>query len=399
VAKKTVLISGAGIGGPALAYWLVEGGFDPVIVERAPEFREGGYVVDFWGVGYDVAEQMGLMPTLRAKGYVNDRVVFVRADGRTRSGFGGDVLRRSLGDRFLSIQRGDLARAIYATVQDRVETIFGDEIATLEQYHDRVDVRFHSGTSRSFDLVIGADGLHSNVRGLLFGARSFFQHHLGFYAAAFTSPGYTPRDEHTYLSYAAPGRQISRFALRDDTTGFLFVFRKADRDPDLIGNLPAQKRALCGLFAGDKWIEWPEIKRRLESCNELYFDSVSQVMLPQWSHGRVALLGDAAYCPSLLAGEGAAFAIAGAYILARELARAGDDHSTAFESYEHLFRPFIERKQQSARAFASSFTPATTLGLFARDIVLHLSALPFVANLLLGRFVTDRFDLPNYDAP
>jgi len=396
VGNKTVLISGAGVAGPTLAYWLLESGFQPVIVERAPKFREAGYIVDFWGLGYDVAEQMGLIPALHTNGYVNDRAVFVRADGRERSSFGGDALRRSLGDRFLSIQRGDLARLIYDTVRDRVETRFGDEIAVLEQRADCVEVGFRDGKIRSFDCVVGADGLHSKVRAEMFVPRTAIERYLGYYAAVFVTRGYSRRSDRTYLSYASPGRQISRFALRDDETGFLFVFRKRDRDPELARDLPAQKRALFQAFETEKWEEWPEIRKHLEACDDLYFDAVAQVECPLWSTGRVALVGDAAYCPSLLAGEGSALAMAGAYILAGEMAGATGDCSAAFGSYERRFRPFIERQQKSARAFASSFAPTTSGGLIVRDIVLKLTAIPLVADRLMRRFVTDNFSLPKY---
>lgn len=164
MAKKTVLISGIGIAGPTLAYWLWRRGFEPVLIERAPKLRAGGYVIDFWGVGFEVAERMELIPTLRDVGYMNDRIVFVRQDGRIRSAFGGNALRRTLGDRFLSIQRGDLARAIYETIKHETETVFGDEIIGMAQDADHVEVRFKRGTARSFDFVIGADGLHSPLR-------------------------------------------------------------------------------------------------------------------------------------------------------------------------------------------------------------------------------------------
>jgi 2-polyprenyl-6-methoxyphenol hydroxylase-like FAD-dependent oxidoreductase len=223
------------------------------------------------------------------------------------------------------------------------------------------------------------------------------ERYLGYYAAVFVARGYSRRSDRTYLSYAAPGRQISRFALRDDETGFLFVLRKKDRDRGFATDITAQKQALLDAFDGEKWEEWAEIRKLLEACGDLYFDAVAQVEIPAWSKGYVGLVGDAAYCPSLLAGEGAAFAVAGAYILAREMAVAQGDYAAAFMSYERRFRPFIERKQQSTRAFASSLTPATTLGLNVRDIVLKLTAIPFVADMLMRRFVTDRFSLPVYD--
>jgi 2-polyprenyl-6-methoxyphenol hydroxylase-like FAD-dependent oxidoreductase len=396
VAVKVVLISGAGIAGPTLAYWLDTHGFAPVLVESAPKLREGGYLIDFWGIGYDVAERMGLIPALQALGYLNDQVVFVDAAGRRRSGFGGQVLRRLLNDRFLSIQRGDLARLIFQQIGDKIETLFGDEIAALESDNVGVSVRLASGRTRRVDLVVGADGLHSRVRAAAFGDYASFEHFLGYYVAAFVTDGYSHRDERTYLSYASPGRQVSRFALRDGKTGFLFVFRRKKSDLELFGDPCAQKRLLGEIYSSVRWWEWPEIRDHLAACSDLYFDAVAQVRMPRWSCGRVALVGDAAHCPSLLAGEGAALSMAGACILAGELAKHGDDYAAAFRSYESGFRPFIERKQRSAARFASSFTPKTKFGLFVRDTVLNLARIPVLAKWLFSGFLADDFELSRY---
>jgi len=389
--RQTILISGAGIAGPTLAHFLLKRGFTPVLIDRAPGFRDGGYIIDFWGLGFDVAERMGILPELRSNGYLMNRVEFVTASGKRRSALGGGLFERSLHGRFLSIPRGGLARAVYRTIENDVETIFGDSIAGIVQHPDRVGVTFEHGPPRAFDLVIGADGLHSVVRSILFGPTPKFERYLGFYAASFLTKGYPRRDEHTYLSYAAPGRQISRYALRDDRSAFLFVFESREKiyPPDLV----TQKQILRQTFSREPWVEWPEIEARLEAVNELYFDAVSQIALPSWSLGRVALVGDAAFCPSLLAGEGSVLAMAGAYILAGELDRAEGDFARAFTSYERGFRPFIERKQKSARAFASSFAPKTSFGLFVRDQVLKLCAIPAVGNFLMRRFVADRFVL------
>ena len=238
-----------------------------------------------------------------------------------------------------------------------METVFGNGVKAIEQTPDRVDVFFEHGDRRPFDLVVGADGLHSAVRTAIFRIHATAERYLGYCAAVFVTRGYSRRDEHVYVSYAAPGRQISRFALRDDRTGFLFVFARADGSSDSDHDIASQKRVILDHFGHEPWVEWPEIKRHLQRCDNFYFDRVSQIEVPAWSLGRVALVGDAAYCPSLLAGEGSALAMAGAYILAGELQNAHGDHASAFASYERRFRPFIEAKQRAARAFASSFAP------------------------------------------
>ena len=224
--RKSVLISGAGIAGPALAYWLRHRGFEPVLVERAPRFRKGGYLVDFWGVGFDVADRMKLIPQLRDRGYLIDRVNFVNDRGRKRSGFDATILRRVLGNRFFSLPRGDLAEVIFQTVADEIETIFGDSITAIREDPTGVDIQFENGHARRFDLVVGCDGLHSAVRKLVWGPEKNFAKYLGYYCASFITTSYTNREEGTYTGYAEPGRQISRYTLRGGRTAFFFIFAR-----------------------------------------------------------------------------------------------------------------------------------------------------------------------------
>jgi 2-polyprenyl-6-methoxyphenol hydroxylase-like FAD-dependent oxidoreductase len=392
---RSVCISGAGIAGPALAFWLKRYGFEPALVERAPQLRGGGYVLDFWGVGFEVADRMGLVPELRERGYSIDRMRYVRSDGRTRSTIDASSLSRSLGDRFMSLARGDLATSIYAKVEADVETRFGDFIREFHDDGEGVDVTFEHGGKRRFDLLVGCDGVHSSVRRQLYGASDADSlAYLGYVAASFITTGYPERDSDSYVSWAAPGRQISRYALRGDRTAFLLVCVR-DEAPRL-HDRAAQIELLDKTFADDDWRELPEIRKRLAACDELYFDEVTQVHTPAWSRGRVALVGDAAFCPSLLAGAGSSYALAGAYLLAGELAQARGDHRVAFAAYEHQFRPFIEKKQKAARRFASTFAPRSRFGLFVRDQAFHLTAIPGLGDWLIRRTVADDFELPDY---
>ena len=196
-----VLISGAGIAGPTLAYWLGHYGFEPTLLESAPALRTGGYVIDFWGVGFDIADRMGLLPEIRRKGYLVREVIVVNERGKRVSGFSVDVFSRITEGRYISLPRGDLAAAIFAKIDGRVETIFGDSVHVIEQTETSVRVSFQSGAARDFDLVVGADGLHSRVRELVFGPESRFEKYLGYKVAAFETPGYRPRDELTYVMY------------------------------------------------------------------------------------------------------------------------------------------------------------------------------------------------------
>ncbi len=392
-----VLISGAGIAGPALAYWLAQYGYEATIVEKSPVLRTGGYIIDFWGAGFDVAERMGLLPELREAGYVVQDVRVLNNQGKVIAGFPARVFERATQGRYLSLPRGDLAASIFHCMANQVETIFGDSVEGLEQSADSVQVWFESGMKRTFDLVVGADGLHSRVRELAFGPEEKFEQYLGYKAAAFESKGYRPRDELSYVMHTQVGRQITRFSMRDDCTVFLFTF--ADDDPTLPSSQEEQKQVLHRRFGSSGW-ECPRILRALDQVNSIYFDRVSQIrMAPQegsWTRGRVTLLGDAAFCVSLLAGQGTALAMVAAYILAGELHRANGDYASACIRYQQLFGPFVLRKQKAALRFAGSFAPKSKLSLILRNGAMNLFRFPFLADLTLGRDLADRLALPCY---
>ncbi|HEX4054599.1 MAG TPA: FAD-binding domain [Tepidisphaeraceae bacterium] len=394
-----VLISGAGIAGPALAYWLLCYGHEPALVERAPTLRTGGYVVDFWGAGFDIAERMGLLPELRRKGYFVTELRVVNRAGRRISGFSADVFARMTGGRYLSIPRGELATSIFGLIDGKVETIFGDSISGIEQTEADVRVAFEHGKPRQFDLVIGADGLHSTVRELAFGPQRRFEKYMGYKVAAFEAEGYSPRDELVYVMFTEVGQQVGRFSMRDDRTMFLFIF--ADDQPQRmdLGDVPGQKALLRRRFGNSGW-ECPRILDALDTSDELYFDRVSQIrMNPNeglWTRGRVALVGDAAFCVSLLGGQGCALAMIAAYILAGELHRSGGDHSRAFARYQELFGPFVAGKQEAAEGFAGFFAPRSRPRLFLRNQMIKTIRISWMANLVFGRGLLDKIELPEY---
>lgn len=392
---NTVLISGAGIAGPTLAYWLSRYGFIPTLIERAPALRTGGYVTDFWGVGFDVAERMQLVPQLEQAGYKVREVRIVNNEGKRVGGFSTDRFRHVLNDRFVSILRSDLARLIYATLDDRVETVFGDEIQSLNEDEEGITAEFDRSPPRRFDLVVGTDGLHSGVRRLAFGPASNFESYLGYCAAAFTTDVYPHRDDDVYVTYCLPGRQAARFALRDGRTVFLLIFDARVKPAVGHHDAGAQRAILREAFGYAGW-ECPEIMKALDRTEELYFDAVSQILLDRWHRGRVALVGDAAFCPSLLAGEGAALAMTGAYLLAGELKRAGGEFRRAYPAYQYRFKPFIERKQRQATRFARQFAPRTRLGLLVRNAMSRLLDAPLVGDIMVKRMFADRFALADY---
>jgi 2-polyprenyl-6-methoxyphenol hydroxylase-like FAD-dependent oxidoreductase len=253
VSAKTVLIAGAGIAGPTLAFWLRAAGFGPTLIERAPALRAGGYVVDFWGLGYDIAERMGLEKEINRIGYHMREMRIVDERGERIAGFGTKVFRELTSGRFVTLGRSDLARLLFEKIRGTTEVIFGDEIAGIQDRADCVRVEFKRTSERLFDLVIGADGLHSNVRKLVFGPQERFEKKLGYTTAAFEAQGYRPRDEDVYVTYSEPGRMLGRFALHEDRTLFLFVFASdADLAPENL-DLSAQKSMLRRIFGDGKW--------------------------------------------------------------------------------------------------------------------------------------------------
>jgi 2-polyprenyl-6-methoxyphenol hydroxylase-like FAD-dependent oxidoreductase len=392
---KTVLISGAGIAGCCLAWWLQRYGYAVTLVEQAPEARAGGYVIDFWGLGYRVAEKMGLLDELRRCDLDVAQFRVVDGSGRQISGFNQGALKGLTGGRIMSLPRSAVALALYEAVKDRVAVRFDEGVTGLRDGSDGVDVTFRRGEAQRFDLVVGADGLHSAVRRLAFGDEAPFERFLGYYVAAFTAPGYPHRDRHAYVTYGEPGRQIWRITLDDTTAVFLLVFAEADPKAIPLHDAARQKEILTGLYRQSGW-EAKEMLRALETTDDLYFDRVSQISMPQWTKGRIALIGDACACPSLLAGEGSAMAMAEAYTLAGELHAAGDDHAAAFQSYERRLRPYVERKQKGARGFATSFVPKSALGLWLRNTAINVATGLGLTKMLFGAQLNDDFELADY---
>jgi 2-polyprenyl-6-methoxyphenol hydroxylase-like FAD-dependent oxidoreductase len=348
-------------------------------------------MIDFWGVGYDVAERMGLLPQLIRDGYRIREVRLVDAAGKRVAGFDAGVLRAVSGGRFLSLLRGDLAARLHQLVADRVETLFGDSISSLEQDADGVTVSFEHAPTRRFDLVVGADGLRSKVRSLAF--PEVRERYLGYYAAAVCAGDYRHRDPGAYVSYTVPGRQVARYALRDGRSAFFFIFAQDGRLAIEDHDRTAQRDALWRTFVAAGW-ECREILRAMCLADDLYFDAVAQIRLSTWSRGRVGLVGDAAYCPSLLAGQGAALAMAGAYRLAHALAVSAGDHRVAFAEYERVFKPFADGKQRGAEWFGGWFAPRTRLGVGVRNLMTRLMNRPAVARLVLAPALEDRLPLP-----
>lgn len=387
-----VLIVGAGIAGPTLAYWLLHAGHQPTLVERAPELRRGGYLVDFWGAGFDVADRMGIVPELRQRGYVMREGRVVGRHGRMIASVKPSAIMGS-NERYVSIARSDLAAAIYHALKGAAELILDDTVRTLDDDGDRVRVEFENGKAREFDLLVGADGLHSRIRRLAFGPPEQFERYQNIVVSVFDVPGYRPRTELVAMMHAEIGFQAVRVSLRDDVTMVIFTVRHDDRVP--LESAAEQQALLRERCSGAGW-ETPALLEAMSRATTFYFDAVSQIQMPSWTRGRVALVGDAASCPSLLAGQGSALAMIESYVLAAELTRSDGDHRKAFARYQGRLAPFLQSKQAAARRLALAFAPRNRFQLLTRNTVMKFMGLPRVADLAMSRSFQDAIELPAF---
>ncbi|WP_282781907.1 MULTISPECIES: FAD-dependent monooxygenase [unclassified Nocardia] len=357
-----ILIPGGGIAGLTLAYWLHHYGHEPVVVERAPRGRYGGYGIDFFGTGYDIAARMGLTDRLAARQLPTEDIRTVDTRGRPHARLERRVLEKVIGGPYLALMHARLEEALADAVRNRVEVRHEQRVTTVRQRPDGVDVAFADGTEDSFDLLIGADGVHSATRELVFGPEPGFARHLGYTMACYpVADTYDlgPRRVH----YSEPGRQTVLYPT--DTPGeliALFLYRTQRFVP------PRAERpaALRAAFDGMGWIT-PRLLAAAPA-DDLFMDSLTQIRMPSWHRGRVALIGDAAAAMTLTSAQGASMAMAGGYLLAEALHRHSE-HVAAFHAYEARLRAAVDQRQDRARAIARSLVPATRTGIAVQTLV------------------------------
>ncbi|MER7013860.1 FAD-dependent oxidoreductase [Saccharopolyspora sp. NPDC000359] len=381
-----VVICGAGIAGLALAHRLSELGADVVVLEKAPGPRTQGYMIDFFGPGYDAAEEMGVLPRLLEVGYRVDEARFVDQSGRRRARLDFDQFGRSMGQRLVSIMRPDLESVLRESLPEDVDLRFGASPAHIEDGSDGVRVTLADGQELHADLLVGADGIHSAVRRMVFGPESDHLRHLGFHTAAFTFEDSRLHAEvgNRFHLTDTLDRQMGLYGMRNGRLAVFAVHRAADP------TLPADPRqALLAEYGSLGWVV-PTVLAKCPPGEEIYYDQVAQVEVPRWHRGRVVLVGDACCAVSLVAGQGASLGIAGAYVLAEQL-RAGAVEA-GLERYEQLWRPVVEEKQRVARRGVRWFLPRTRAEQQLRRTMLALARVPgldrFVATGLVGKHST-----------
>ena len=399
VTQMKVLISGASIAGPVLAYWLTHRGFDVTVVERAPKLRKtGGHAVDLFRPAMDISEQMGVLPQVMSRA-TGTTVLTVHRPWASRPAH-IDYLKLigAVSDRHVEIMRDDLSEIYYDASRDDVEYLFGNEITAIS---DDGDVTFREGPSRNFDVVVGADGLHSGVRRLVFG-EDVPERFLGGYLSVVSVPKPLARDGEMG-GYFLPDRVAMIYTAEHlDDARAVFIFRPKqplDYDHRDVQRQMAQlKRAFAGLPAEvDRWLD------EVDRTPAFYFDAITQLELTTWSRGRVTLVGDAGYCPGPAVGGSTSLAVYGAYVLAGELARAGGDHTAAFAGYEDIMRPPVAQSRAFARTTAKTIVPGSRWGVNAIVGVGRLvSILPMGMTQAIARLnrkgirLYDSMPLPDY---
>ncbi len=389
----TILISGGGIAGLTLGILLKERGWNPLVVERQAAPSRDGYMMDFFGTGWDVAERMELVDAIRAIRYPIDDLKYVDDAGRAYLDVPLDRIRRALDDRYVYLLRSDLERVLL----DRAERVgvvvrYGTSIRSLTDAGDRVDVMFEDGETAAAGLVVGADGVHSRVRALALGPEESFARSLDGRVAAFSTPR-APEVGRSVVLHEEPDRLAAFYPISDARMQAMYVFRDDDA-PDFVApddRLPLLRRE----FDRGGWIT-SRVLQDLDDRTPMFYDALTQIVMPRWSIGRVCLIGDACGCLTLVAGQGSHMAMAGAYVLATELSRRPDDHASAFAAYERFFKPLVRRKQDEAARLATRFVPSAGSWTWLRRLALRAIFNRFLLGLVMqslgGRSVLRGYD-------
>ena len=357
-----VLISGASVAGPVTAFWLHRAGHHVTVVEQSPELRKtGGHAVDLFTPAIAVVERMGVLRAVQDHATGTERMTIRREHSRREVTIDMTRLMGALSDRHVEIMRDDLSEILYDATRHDVEYVFGDRIVALA---DDGVVTFERATARRFDVVIGADGLHSGVRRIVFGPESRYSRWLGGYVAVASIPD----DQHLHdhmRTLLGVDRMVGVYSARHMTDArAFFLFRPATELDDRHRDVARQKQLLREAF-GDLDGEVPRLLDQVDQASAFYFDAITQLAMDHWTQGRVALVGDAGYCPGPAVGGSTSLAVVGAYTLAGELADAGGDPAIAYPAYEAAMSDYVQRSRRFATTMARRLVPGTRAGAWA----------------------------------
>jgi 2-polyprenyl-6-methoxyphenol hydroxylase-like FAD-dependent oxidoreductase len=394
MSEKTALIIGAGVGGLTTAYWLNGIGWQTLVIERAEDLRSGGYMLGLSGAGYDVARRMGILDQLHA----GSRPV---RENSYRDDSGREVLRLRYGDflaglDWVTLPRNTLVESLRGTLGEGTEIRFGTTLTAAIDQGDAVEATLSDGSTLRCDLLIGADGVHSATRQLLFGAEEKYASHLGYRFAAFQVENILGLGE-DFVSYVAPGRTVEFYTLSNGRLATLYAWRSV-----ATGQVPAtERRELLRTAFANAHPDALRIIDQLPADEGMAFDELTLIEMPRWRKGRFLLLGDAAHCLTLISGQGAAMAMTSACLLAEELGKSGSTIDAALDRHEERLRPTIAGLQQRSRKTAAWFIPASRWGFRLRNLVMRIAPKRFLTSYFqkairseIALAVIDRTDTP-----
>lgn len=384
-----ILISGGGIAGLTLAYWLRRRGMEPVVLERSDHGRLGGYGIDFFGTGYDIATRMGIVDRLSATPLPVDSVDFLDADGAVAARLDKDLLDTIIQGPHLGLMHDVLEEALLDGLPGTAEIRYATSLTQVRQTDDGVEAQLNDGTVEHFDALVGADGIHSRTRELVFGDESRFARYLGCQLASY------PVLDHygwgrTRAHYTEPGRQVIVYPTGEPERLIALLLFKTTQDQPV--SRDQRHAALHARFGDMGWIT-PRLLDQAPDDGSIFMDVMAQVVMPDWHRGRVALVGDACGCMTMVSAQGVSMAMADAYVLAEELGRHADP-THAFAAYQHRMRPHVTKRQRTARAFARSLVPGTATGVRASRAATKAIMRKRFAPLLRRQFGTESILAP-----
>ncbi|HEX5023863.1 MAG TPA: FAD-dependent monooxygenase [Agriterribacter sp.] len=388
MSSKKVLISGAGIGGLTLACFLHKNGYQPVIIEKAASLRDGGYMIDFFSSGISVAEKMGIIDQLKTKNHASNIIIQQNEKGVKQFILNMSGFRASVKGKLFNFLRTDLSDVLYEKIKDHVEVRFSTSIESITQDDKQVIATFNNGKQETFDILVGADGLRSNVRSKIYPPEKVEESYLGYYVCALEHNVPINVNKGEVIAMLCPKRQIMTYDTGNGVSNSLFVFQSGKQKQLTTAEEVEVLKAEFADFASPV----PEIIDEAAKKEKLFFDPVTQIRIhDKWHKNRVVLIGDAAFCITLLSGQGSSMAMTAAYVLSEQLNKYEDNVTQAFESYERELRPMIETMQKKAVKNAATYIPSTRFNLWIRNLFAPLVFKKIFSPLLIKQLGANNY--------